>query len=127
MEDPKRVGGGLPRRLTPDEYAVLDRILSAPVGGLQQLRDQLAVTIVVKQWPGSPSIDLSVDEKAPAADLSDGVVPVNAHVLDETGQYSGELIIWVTQGRLSGLEYSWITDLPPRQLPDIASVRLEPR
>jgi hypothetical protein len=81
---------------------------------------------VVKSWEpaGSPSIDIAVPESAPRAHIPDGPVPVAAHVIDGEGSYLGELLVWVAGGRVSALEYSWVTDEPPDKLPETSWIRV---
>jgi hypothetical protein len=120
-------GQTVPRPLTALERDVLEYVLSTSGTRFAELREQVPKATVVGLWRGSPSIDLSVDEAARSSELPDGVVPVDAHVVDNSGQYVGELIVWIADGRLTGLEYAWITDTPPEVLPDIATIRLAPR
>ncbi|WP_111511077.1 hypothetical protein [Mycobacterium kyogaense] len=47
---------------------------------------------------------------------SDGPFPARAFV-SEGVEYQGEIIIWITSGHLSGLEYAWVTDQPPTRWP----------
>lgn len=116
------------RPLSEAELAVLNHILSAPFPGAAELRSQLAAATVIRNWEpaGSPSIDIFVPAAQPTAPVPDGPVPVAAQVLDAAGDYLGELLLWVTDGRISGLEYSWVTDDPPARLPDTRLVRLTP-
>jgi hypothetical protein len=60
-----------------------------------------------------------------AAELPDGPVPVAAQVIDPDGAYLGELLLWVADGRMSALEYSWVTDEPPTHLPETAWIQLD--
>ena len=116
------------RPLNQDELAVLRHILSASFPGSSELRQQVAAAKVTRNWEpaGSPSVDIFVPADVPAAPLPDGPVPVAAQVIDGTGEYLGELLLWVTGGRLSGLEYSWVTDEPPARLPEPGMIRLSP-
>lgn len=61
-------------------------------------------------------------ELAAPADLStstlpDGPAPSTVLVRDASGAETGELLVWVKDGRLSGLEFAWWTDEPPTRLP----------
>jgi hypothetical protein len=117
------------RPLTQAELAVLRHILSASFPGAAELRDQITAAKAARNWEpaGSPSIDISVPADAPPAAVPDGPVPVAAQVFDGGGDYLGELLVWVTGGRISGLEYSWITDQPPDRLPETTMIRLSPQ
>lgn len=52
------------------------------------------------------------------AEISDGVIPGTGTVKDSSGELVGELLLWVSDGMLSALEYSWYTDEAPTALPD---------
>ncbi|MFJ4910662.1 hypothetical protein ACIQCR_34855 [Streptomyces sp. NPDC093249] len=114
-----------PRPLNPVERAVLEHVLASDFTGSSELRSQIVSAEVVAAWaPGSVSIDLRVLEPVRRASLGAGIVPVDAQVLDEQGQYIGELLVWVEDGALAGLEYAWITDKMPTALPPVERIRL---
>lgn len=48
----------------------------------------------------------------PGASIPDGPFPVRAFVSDK-GSYRGEIIVWITAGHVSGLEFAWVSDAPP--------------
>ncbi|MGW4300449.1 hypothetical protein ACWEHT_11790 [Streptomyces sp. NPDC004646] len=103
------------RPLSPLEQRVLVKLLSVEFPGAQELRNQLAQTRVTRTWGSdSPSIDLDVPPGVPAAAIEDGVIPATGTVTDD----SGELLVWVSDGRLSALEFSWYGDTAPTELPD---------
>lgn len=78
-----------PRPLSVSERAVLEHILSADFAGASELRSQLDRTEVVALWaPGSVSIDLRVREPMWHAVMPSELVPVDAHVHDESCQFS---------------------------------------
>ncbi|GAA1034176.1 MULTISPECIES: hypothetical protein [Amycolatopsis] len=62
------------------------------------------------------SVDLTVPDAIPYGYLS-GVFPRRALV-----EGVGEILVWVTQGVLSGLEYARYLDEPPTALPDAAEI-----
>ncbi|MFD2469925.1 hypothetical protein [Amycolatopsis silviterrae] len=102
------------RPLTPDERAVLRRVLI----GRPLLLAQVDQAEVVSHWrPDSVSVDLVVRNAIPDGDL-DGVLPQRAMVAE-----AGEILVWVTEGVLSGLEYAWYLD-PPTALPDASAISL---
>ncbi|MFC1444050.1 hypothetical protein ABUW04_38020 [Streptacidiphilus sp. N1-10] len=115
-----------PRPLNVSERAVLELILSVDFDGASALRGQLDHVEVVAIWvAGSPSIDLRVREPVLRASLPARLVPVDAQVLDPSGEYIGELLVWVDDGAvLSGLEYAWVTDEPPLHLPAIENIHI---
>ncbi|MEU9202714.1 hypothetical protein [Streptomyces sp. NPDC048332] len=116
-----------PRPLNSAERVVLEHILASDFTGSSELRIQIAQAEVVATWaPGSVSIDMRVLEPVRRATLATGLVPVDAQVLDKQGQYIGELLVWVEDGALAGLEYAWITDEMPTALPPVERIRLTP-
>ena len=116
-----------PRPLNSSERAVLEHILSVDFDGVSALRGQLDRVAVVAAWAaGSPSIDLVVREPVARASLPDRLVPVDAQVLAPSGEYIGELLVWVEDGAvLAGLEYAWVTDEPPLRLPAIENIHIK--
>ncbi|MDX8054644.1 hypothetical protein SK571_35195 [Lentzea sp. BCCO 10_0798] len=109
-----------PRPLAPSERAVLERILAADFPGATALHAQLDHVRVLKPWyEGAPSLDLSTG--GAAADVADGVLPVDAQV-HESGELVGEILLWIADGRLSAIEYAWVTDEPPTRLPPVDQV-----
>jgi hypothetical protein len=87
------------------------------------------MTRVVDNWvpSGSPSIDLEVAVNAPLAPLNDPILPVDVLVYDDQDRYLGELIVWLSNGRLSALEYAWVTESMPLSLPPVEMLRVSPR
>ncbi|CAM5270956.1 MULTISPECIES: hypothetical protein [Streptomyces] len=107
------------RPLSPLEQRVLVKLLSAEFPGAQELRNQLAQTRVTRPWGSeSPSVDLDVPPGVPEAAIEDGVIPATGTVTDDSGELFGELLVWVSDGRLSALEFSWYGDTAPTELPD---------
>ncbi|MET8561600.1 hypothetical protein ABZV75_13745 [Streptomyces flaveolus] len=107
------------RPLSPLEQRVLVKLLSAEFPGAQELRNQLAQTRVTRPWGReSPSVDLDVPPGVPEAAIEDGVIPATGTVTDDSGELFGELLVWVSDGRLSALEFSWYGDTAPTELPD---------
>lgn len=117
------------RPFTQQESAVIGAILAGDFPGAGELRAQLRVARVTRHWASgeSPSIDLEVPASTPAAPISASVLPVDAHVHDDRGKFVGELIVWLSRGRLAALEYATVTDAAPRSLPEPAMLRLSPR
>ncbi|WAU81951.1 hypothetical protein O1Q96_20455 [Streptomyces sp. Qhu-G9] len=118
-----------PRPLSDLERTVLEHILSADFAGASALRSQLDRTEVVALWaPGSASVNLRVREPAHHAAMSAELVPVDAHVHDQSGEYIGELLVWTDRGAtLAALEYSWLTDEMPSSLPRVDQVMVSVR
>jgi hypothetical protein len=117
-----------PRPLSEAERRVLAYVLSIEFTGASELRSQLDQVEVIAQWSlDSTSVDFRVRDATARSSQRVGIIPVNAHVLDESGEYVGELLVWLEDGVLAGLEYVWITGDMPRVLPDIEQIRLSPR
>ncbi|MFH9677028.1 hypothetical protein ACH4L5_32765 [Streptomyces sp. NPDC017405] len=101
------------------EQRVLVKLLSVEFPGAQELRNQLAQTRVTRPWGSeSPSVELDVPPGVPEAAIEDGIIPATGTVTDDSGELFGELLVWVSDGRLSALEFSWYGDTAPTELPD---------
>ncbi|MEU6667200.1 hypothetical protein [Streptomyces sp. NPDC046727] len=101
------------------EQRVLSKLLSAEFPGARELRSQVAEVRVTHHWADeSPSVDLEVPSGTPSAPVEDGVVPATGTVTDDAGELFGELLVWVSGGRLSALEFAWYGDTAPTALPD---------
>jgi hypothetical protein len=114
-----------PRALTDRESAILTRLLSVPFDGAADLLTQIPFAQATGSWGttvNSPSIDLQVSPTARSAGCPDGPVPIEANTYDDSGEYAGEFLVWVKNGRLSALEYATISDEAPAELPDPAQV-----
>jgi hypothetical protein len=117
------------RQLTEQERSVIAHLLSVEFDGVTQLRVQLERASVLHTWwpKGSPSFDIKVPADLEASPIVGNMAPIQARVFDDGGRYAGELLLWVTEGKLSALEYSWVTDEPPRRLPEIANIAVSVR
>jgi hypothetical protein len=60
--------------------------------------------------------DVRTPNTAPGTLLPNGPFPVRAFVPNRAG-YRGEIILWITDGHLSALEYAWVTDEAPTRWP----------
>ncbi|MET8536922.1 hypothetical protein ACFRCW_33135 [Streptomyces sp. NPDC056653] len=111
------------------EEVVLRHVLSAEFEGAQELRAQISLVEVVAVWGlGSVSVDFRMRGRTAARSAQrEGHIPVDAEVVNEAGQYVGELLVWVHHGALAGLEYAWVTDEMPTALPAVESIRLRGR
>ncbi|MEU6589403.1 hypothetical protein ABZ923_09240 [Streptomyces sp. NPDC046881] len=101
------------------EQRVLSKLLSADFPGARELGSQVAEVRVTRRWGAeSPSADLEVPSGTPGAPVADGLVPATGTVTDDAGELVGELLVWVSGGRLSALEFAWYGDTAPTELPD---------
>lgn len=109
------------------QVRVLRYLLSVQFEGVEHLRRQLDVARIAKYWgKASASFDVVVPSDAPRVGLEDGPAPIEAQVAGEGGEYLGELILWIAQGRISALEYAWVTDIPPATLPEVGQISVTP-
>lgn len=69
-------------------------------------------------------LDLRVSGPLLTSAFTDGPVPLSVLVLDPAGVACGELLIWVSHGYLSCLEFAWWSDDPPDRLPTLDHVRV---
>ena len=91
---------------------VLETILrDATFDGAAELRAQVPHTTVA----GGPVtfLQLAVEVGTAQAPFRGTVIPGRFVVGD-----SGELLVWVSNGYLSALEFAWVKDDPPTRLPD---------
>jgi hypothetical protein len=61
-------------------------------------------------------LDVKEPNNDEGADLPNGPFPAQAFV-PNSAEYQGEVIIWITDGHVSGLEYAWVSDDPPNRWP----------
>ncbi|WP_433521179.1 hypothetical protein ACQPZ2_27955 [Nocardia pseudovaccinii] len=114
-----------PRALNELESGVVTKLLSSGAAGAGEFLSQIPFAQVVATWGvGSPSVDLAVlPGAAQASGSTDGIFASGA-VTDRNGAPVGEVILWVENGRLSGIEYAWYTDVRPRALPEPARIEV---
>lgn len=74
-----------------------------------------------------PMLELSVAAGSLRSSCPDGPIATPAVVMDADGSEVGELLVWVTDGFLSALEFAWWTDERPHALPVPEQLRLHPR
>ncbi len=107
------------RELSLREAAALLWVLSdfaeCELDMAESLHEQVTALRVVG---GTPTmLELSVPTAVPTIALPDGPLPVRAICVDESGGPTGEVIVWVADGRLSGFEHAWYADEPPGRFP----------
>jgi hypothetical protein len=107
------------RLLTPQEAALLRKIvvvLSEEVA--PALEAQIASALVVGGPPTMLAIEVGDDVQR--VGLDNGPIPVTAISAD------GEVLVWLTEGRLSALEYAWTSDAVPSGMPSADMVTVTP-
>lgn len=63
-------------------------------------------------------LELSVDRSLPAGRPLNGPVPGSCWSWDSDGSPIGEVLVWADDGFVHTLEYGWVTDERPSELPD---------
>ncbi|BDU01053.1 MULTISPECIES: hypothetical protein [Nocardia] len=114
-----------PRALTDLETSVVTKLLSSNAPGASEYLAQVPYSQVVATWGvGSPSVDLAVRPGAVQASGSPDGIFASGAVTDRNGTPIGEVILWVENGWLSGIEYAWYTDERPHTLPEPGQIEL---
>ena len=113
------------RAISPEEAAVITTIVSASgVPSGQVLINELDGATVAHsaRW----ILDIQPAAGSPGADLPNGPFPANAYV-PNSAEYQGEIIIWIKDGHLDGLEFAWVSDEPPTRWPLPGQMEVVPR
>ena len=105
----------VPRLLSDRERDILDLLLSVDFPGAVELRQQAASVSAERE---GMIVDLIVSAEDPRATVVNRT-PVQA-VVDGDG-YDGGLLLFVDDGRLSALEYWWVTEDRPDVLPPLTA------
>ncbi|MER5888297.1 hypothetical protein ABT160_31135 [Streptomyces sp. NPDC001941] len=119
-----------PRHLNDAESAVLGKILSVDLPWAGALRAQVETCQVVSQWASdSVSVDIEpTTATVPATGVGDGVLHVVGAVRALPGAempFEGEILIWVGNGFLAGIEYAWYGEEMPTALPSPERIEIE--
>lgn len=104
------------RVLNAPEIAILEWLLSVDFPGVDQPRQQARQAAAERD---GMIINLVVEPGAPRARVLQRV-PVQA-VVDGDG-FDGGLLLYVDDGLLSALEYWWVTENPPAEMPPLSAV-----
>lgn len=108
------------RPLSETERGVLGVMLAMDFPGALELRAQVDSTVVSGRCAcGCPTVDLVVEGDVQPATVTSRT-PVNAEV---DGVLGGGLIVFVDDGRLSGLEYYSVEEQHPSDWPDLTQIR----
>jgi hypothetical protein len=121
---PGRILRAMLRDLNPDERAVIERLLSQPFAGRDQLVQQAAFvrTTGLSCSCGCPSIQLQVEIPAQKASVEERV-PVSGHGRDPDGNLVG-VLLFVDDGVMSELEFfSYVNQVPG--FPLLESLRVD--
>ena len=116
------------RPLNPTELAIVQTIYATLEDTQRQtLQAQLTGLVVTAAWAqDSASVDIlpAVDAKPIPADLNDGILPVRA-IAYEGEDVAGEILLWITDGILSAIEYAYYLGDTPAHLPTPEQIRFE--
>jgi hypothetical protein len=116
----------VPHPLTERQVEILRYLLRHDLPGYDALRQQVTGGTVTRYWSDDEfGFEMSVDSRA-AAQLADGPHADAEWGWTEQGEPEGNLMIWVEGGRLAALEYGWVSDSEPAELPPLDRIR-EPR
>lgn len=108
--------------LSENDAAVLRTLFEPLPGAAKAILDQQLLN-ARREREAVTMIELEVDvPSAPPLDYPDGPLPGRAFVGDPENPI-GEMLLWVTGGYLSLLEYAWLTDDVPIALPHPGDIR----
>jgi hypothetical protein len=107
--------------LTADMQRLIAHLTSPLAETSVKLQRQAEAATVIRY--SATMLDVEVPSDIPVVDLPDGPAPATALVYDQ-GQLVGELLVWIRDGRLIGLEQAWYTDDPPQSWPSPEMVRI---
>ena len=68
-------------------------------------------------------LDISNPDNSLRSSLPNGPLPTRTYV-PNAAEYRGEIIVWIEDGQISGLEYAWITDEPPSRWPQPDEIQI---
>lgn len=108
-------------RLPPEILQLIAHVTRLIGEASVTLQRQAESAIVVSS--SATMLDVTVPSDLPVVDVPDGPTPGSALVY-EGEQLVGELLVWIRDGRLIGLEQAWCTDERPRSWPNPEAVRV---
>jgi uncharacterized protein (UPF0548 family) len=106
-----------PREFTPDEGRVLERLVSGNWSGAEIAREQMTDA----QYGESLDLDLCFSIHLPGSsalprlDAPDG--PITGLAVEQDGEATGSIDLWIADGLISSVEYSWFTEHHPEVWP----------
>lgn len=112
------------RELTERERALILHLLRHERPGYLALREQVPTATYERPWfEHSLSFDIGLPATVPPAPLPDGPQADGDWAWTEDDQPTGNFLLWVEGGRLTALEYAWITDEMPTEYPALDRLR----
>lgn len=112
------------RALSANEEAILKRIVEAQSPGAGALIHQISSLKVVEASSMATFLDFRLSREAERACLPDGPLDAGADVFAANQDLIGEILVWVVDGVLSGLEFAWYVDVPPEGLPLVDQIQV---
>ncbi|WP_219108472.1 hypothetical protein [Austwickia sp. TVS 96-490-7B] len=107
----------------PDQVLDLLAAIAAHLGDVgQPLAIQARHARVLNYSP--TYIDLNIPERCDSGSWPDGPLDIKPLVTDRQGEPVGEVLLWVSSGRITLLEQAWFTDDPPTAWPSMENVRI---
>jgi hypothetical protein len=111
------------RPLTSSERSVLRLIIEHTDVALREILLTQLEHAVVRGGPIT-MLELAVVGEMAPVHLDKDLLPVRAVHESDSGEPLGELLVWTTNGYLSHLEYGWLTDEPPDEIPPARSIHI---
>jgi hypothetical protein len=112
------------RELSPAERDLLSSLVNGDWEGSDTAREQLSHAKHLASWAdGSLSFNIGVDLEAPLISRADGLLLDTERAIYVGDVYIGGVMLWLEEGRISGLEFYWTTELPPSGLPKPSQIR----
>ena len=112
------------RPIAAEESTVIRAVLAGNnISEVHDLPHQLDGALVSHTTPWI--LDIKVSARVTAVDLPDGPFPARAFVPNRAA-YQGEIIVWIAEGRLAGLEYAWVSDESPTRWPEPREMEIAP-
>lgn len=102
------------RPLSPEERGTLLKALSVIPDSADLMAQARVASVADDSIP--TYLDLEVPPESPRSTQSNGPLPGFFAVVHRD-EYLGELLVWMKEGVLSGLEYAWVTDEAPSGMP----------
>jgi hypothetical protein len=115
------------RPLSDPEKKIIDLLLSPEFPGVPELRMQIDDALVIGKCDcGCPTIDIKVAETAARSlpQSGSGPLPYEGSISSGEHEPSGGIILFSSDGYISGLEYYSFTDAPPPDWPDFDRIEL---
>lgn len=113
-----------PRRLSLNERGVILWILARldDASVADSLYQQSLEAIVAGGPPAYVTLIVPLDVEA--VNVKDGPLQVIPTAYGDTGEVLGDILLWLSDGRLDAIEFAWVTDDTPSELPGPHQLRL---